>query len=216
MDCFCLGIQIETITTEILNCIKLDPLIIFYQSGTVCYVVWCVVLPVGCHKWTFDRWVATAPWTALLASLQRLQSMTTSTERLNFGNIRVYLKYALIIPQQLRNEIVIATDKICYGIKIFNVNDTIVRAVENSRYLMLYVSGDHFFLTHKLVTDVGVLKMNIDQWFNMISTSELVDEINQVLTSDNRKNITLLNLRLYGKYQLSSPYVAKIRFYSQS
>lgn len=216
MDCFCLGIPIGTITTDIINTIKNDPLIIFYQAGTTSYVCWNVVLNVGCLKPTFDRWMATAPWTELLKSFQRLSDMTGVVTKLNFGNIRVYLKYALSVPSNLRTTVFVSPDSICYGIKIKNINQTIIDAVRNTPNLILYVSGDSHYLTHIISICTGSLKPEIDSWFRNIDLISLTNRINSVLTSAQRKNISVFDLKLYGRYQLSYPYANKIQFYSQS
>lgn len=216
MDCFCLGIPIETITTDVINAIKNNPSIIFYQAGNTSYVVWNVVLEVGCLKPIFDRWMSKAPWTALLESFQRLNNLTGSNQRLTFGNIRVYLKYAISIPPNLRSTITLFPDMISYGIQIKNVNQIIIDAVRNTQNLELYVSGDSFYLTHRVMIITGVLKPIMDGWFLNIDSISLVNEINHVLTTAGRKNINLSNLKLYGKYQLSYPYALKIQHYARN
>lgn len=216
MDCFCLGIPIGTITTDIINSIKNDPLIIFYQAGTTSYVCWSVVLKVGCFKMVFDRWMGSAPWTALLASFQRLSNMTGINTKLTFGSIRVYLKYSLSVPLNLRTTVFLSPDTICYGIRIQNINQTIIDAVRNTQNLVLYVSGDSHYLTYRVAMCTGALKPEIDAWHRTIDIITLTNEINYVLTSAQRKNISALDLKLYGRYQLSYPYAVKIQYYSQS
>lgn len=213
MECFCLGIPIITITTDMINAIRNDPLIIFYQSGNTSYVTWNVVLEVGCLKLLFDKWMSKAPWTQLLASFQRLNHLAGSDKKLTFGNIRVYIKYAISIPASLRDTVQISPDYMTYGIRIKNVNQTIIDAVGNTRNLQLYVSGDSYYLTHRTMACMGILKPEIDVWFRGIDPIALTTEINYVLTTDRRKNIDVLHLRLYGKYQLSYPYAVKIKHY---
>ena len=216
MDCFCLGIPIGTITIDIINTIRNDPLIIFYQAGTTSYVCWNVVLEVGCLKPIFDRWMASAPWTALLASFQRLSNMTGVSTKFTFGNIRVYLKYSLSVPSNLISTIFLSPDNICYGIQIQNVNQTIINAVRNTRNIILYISGDSHYLTHRVSICTGALKPEFDAWFISINVATLINEINYVLTSVQRKNIGILDLKLYGQYQMNYPYAIKIQHYAHS
>jgi hypothetical protein len=215
MECFCLGIPIITTTVEMINAIKNDPLIIFYKSGNSSYVVWHVVLPVGCLKEVFDKWMSKAPWTALLESFRRLNVLAGSSQQLTFGNIRVYIKYSLILPESF-STVSLSPDTLCYGIKIRDVDQNIIESVRNSYNLILFSSGDNYYLTHRTGAGVGILKPYIDEWYNLINKDMLLSEINQVLTVNNRKNITALQLRLYGKYQLTYPFVHKIRYYAHN
>lgn len=214
MDSFCLGIPINTITTDIIHAIKNNPLIIFYQAGNFSYVVWNVVLPVGCTYPTFCQWMSKAPWTELLNIFRRLNAMTGSSHTLTYGNIRVYLKYPIAIPESLRSTVNIESDMICFGIQLKNINENIINHVRNSPNLVLYLSGESFYLTHRISTNTGVLKPEFDMWFRLIDPITLLMEINHVLTSDNRDPKILADLRLYGKYQLTYPYASKIKFYT--
>jgi hypothetical protein len=216
MDCFCLGMPIATISTDVLNAIRNDPLIIFYQAGNTSYVTWNVVLEVGCLKPIFNTWLSKAPWTNLMASFQRLSHLSGSDRILNFGNIRVYLKYAISIPPNLRDAVQIGPDFITYGIRVRNVTQTMIDAVRITQNLQLYASGDSHYLAYRAMACTGLLKPEIDIWYNEVNPLLILAEINEVLTAAGRKNIDILQLRLYGKYQLTYPYVVKIQHYAQS
>ena len=66
-----------------MNIIKTDPNLIFHSSGSTSYVTWNVVIPFGCLKVVFDRWLSKAPWTALLTVFQRLNTLDTIDRKTN-------------------------------------------------------------------------------------------------------------------------------------
>lgn len=216
MECFTLGISIVVINNDMVNYIKNNPDILFYSSGVTSYICWNVMIPVGCLKLVFDRWLISAPWTKLLTSFRELNEMTgtITTPQITYGNIRVYLKYSSLLPNNLRGIVPVSQDMISYGIKIRNTNQNIIDAVNRSENLQLYISGEEFYLAWMNNIETGSLKVNIDAWLNNIPVNLLVDEINRVLSADNRKNINILSLRLYGKYQLSYPYASKIKLFA--
>jgi len=88
--------------------------------------------------------------------------------------------------------------------------------VRNTRNIILYISGDSHYLTHRVSICTGALKPEFDAWFISINVATLINEINYVLTSVQRKNIGILDLKLYGQYQMNYPYAIKIQHYAHS
>lgn len=93
LEGFALGLPLIYVNQKIFEAIKKEPLLIYYYSGETNYVSWKVILTNGQRKVEFDKWLISAPWSDLRAAINRVAIAAGDEPKLDFGSLRVYIKY---------------------------------------------------------------------------------------------------------------------------
>lgn len=203
MESFTLGIRLGSINQEILDAIRNEPLLIYYNSGISHIAAWNTLLETGSTIKQLTDWLISAPWSNLVDAINRIKNIIDpNIEKLNHGSLRIYIKYPFISQSQT------ITDKIAFGIRINKPTKEMIDTVKFP--IRYYESGERYYIVWDIVTDVGCKKVNIDRWIELIDYDQVIAKINAFLNLGSKKTITIDDFRLQISYPFKMHYIDKV------